>query len=392
MNILFLNTYCGYFGGVEQNIVSAAEGLRAQGHKCTLVYIKETETRLDDYKKIFDDTVCAPTDKDLTETLTELIETGSWDTLFVHKLESVAPLQDIKGTIRMVRMIHDHDECCPRHHKYFVCPNRICKFAVGLKCWADLAFIERDRQAKLGVRFNNLFQHKKELIRNRELFDTFLVGSQFMREELIINDFAENQIQCVPPCVKHPDTQPTPVPDNNEILYVGQLIKGKGVDLLLQALTHVTEPFHLTIAGSGNAEDALKALVIKLELEAHVDFSGWIAPEELDHLYDQCRILAVPSRWAEPFGMIGLEAMQRARPVVGFDVGGIPDWLETGVNGYTVPEADVEQFADALNRLLYDHKTAQHFGENGRKKLEAEFSFTSYIEQLTTVLEKRIKS
>jgi len=386
MNILFLNTYCGYFGGVEQNIASAAEGLRSLGHHCTLVYTQETETRLDHYKSLFDQTLCAPTDDELTSTLEELTEKGSWDALYVHKLKSVAPLEPIKGTIRMVRMIHDHDECCPRHHKYFVCPNRICNYAVGLKCWADLAFIERDRQAKLGVRFNNLFQHKKELVRNRELFDAYLVGSLFMHDELLINGFDSDQVQCLAPCVKHPDRKPTPVPDTHEILYVGQLIKGKGVDLLLQALTYVTEPFHLTIAGSGNAEGALKALTQDLDLEAQVDFSGWIAPEELDRLYDQCRILAVPSRWAEPFGMIGLEAMQRARPVVGFDVGGIPDWLETGVTGYAVPEADVQQFADALNRLLYDHKTAQQFGAQGRKKLEAEFSFETYLEQLSTVL------
>ena len=386
MNILFLNTYCGYFGGVEQNIASAAEGLRAAGHHGTLIYQKETKNRLDDYKKLFDNTVCAPSNDELTQTLTEQIEQGSWDALYVHKLASVAPLQPIKGTIRMVRMIHDHDECCPRHHKYFVCPNRICKQPAGLLCWADLAFIERNRQSKLGVRFNNLFRHKKELVRNRELFDTFLVGSRFMREELLMNGFEEGRIQCVPPCVKHPDRAPTPVPDNNEILYVGQLIKGKGVDLLIQALTHLSEPFHLTIAGSGNAEDSLKAMVQNLDLEAHVDFSGWIAPDELDRLYDQCRILAVPSRWAEPFGMIGLEAMQRARPVVGFDVGGIPDWLETGVTGYAVPEADVQLFADALNRLLADHKTAQAFGEQGRKKLEAEFSFKNYIETLSAVL------
>lgn len=389
MNILFLNTYCGYFGGVEQNMASAAEGLRSLGHHCTLVYQQEVDTRLEDYKSRFDSTLHAPSDKELTTTLQQQIEEGSWDALYVHKLQSVAPLEPLRGTIRLVRMIHDHDECCPRHHKYFICPNRICKHPAGIRCWADLAFIERDRQAKLGLRFNNLFLHKKELARNRELFDTYLVGSHFMQDELLMNGFDPDRVQCLAPCVKFSDREPTPVPDTHEILYVGQLIKGKGVDLLLKALTHVKEPFHLTIAGSGNAEDSLKQLTEDLELEENVNFSGWIAPEELDRLYDQCRILAVPSRWAEPFGMIGLEAMQRARPVVGFDVGGIPDWLETGVNGYTVPEADVQKFADALNRLLYDHKTAQQFGERGRKKLESEFSFENYLEQLSTVLRGR---
>jgi glycosyltransferase involved in cell wall biosynthesis len=386
MNLLFLNTYCGYFGGVEQNILAAVSGLRAMGHRCTLVYQKETENRLEDYQDAFDDTICAPTSKELTATLTRLIDEQRWDSLFVHKIESVLPLRPLKGTIRMVRMFHDHDECCPRRHKYFVCPSRICKFSAGFKCWADLAFIEKNGKGPLGVGFKNLFRHKKELVANSELFDLCLVGSRFMQSELEMNGFDPDRITRIAPCVRLAPRSPVPLPDNHKILYVGQLTRGKGVDLLLQALTHVTESYHLTIAGAGNAEESLKDLAQKLDMDAHVTFAGWVNPEELDQLYDQCRILAVPSRWAEPFGMIGLEAMQRARPVVAFAVGGIPDWLETGVTGYTAPEANVQELADGLNRLLYDYKTAVTFGRQGRKKLEEEFSFDSYLQKLCGVL------
>lgn len=389
MNILFLNTYCGFFGGVEQNIITAVAGLRAKGHSCTLVYAKETDNRLADYKSAFNRTVQAATDAELTKTLESLIAGSKFDSLYVHKIESLAPLLPIKGKIRMVRMIHDHDECCPRCHKYYTFSNFICKRPVGLWCWMDLGFIKRDREAKGGVGFKNLFKHKKELVRCRELFDRFIIASRFMREELEVNGFDPAHIECLPPSVKQSQRAPTPVPDNNEILYVGQLIKGKGVDLLLHALKCAKEPFHLTIAGAGNAEDSLKGLAKELGLEGSVKFVGWVNPEELDALYDQCRILAVPSRWAEPFGMIGLEAMQRARPVVGFAVGGIPDWLESGVNGYTAPEADVEHMAQAIDRLLYDHRTAQRFGTQGFEKVRTTFSFDSYIENLSAVLEAK---
>lgn len=386
MNLLFLNTYCGYLGGVEQNIANAAKGLRKRGHQCTLIYQKETDTRADDYQQLFDHVVLAPTGKELTAVLKDLIQKKSRDALYVHKIDSVKPLLPLKDSIRMVRMIHDHDECCPRRHKYYVFPNRICNHPAGLRCWADLAFLERDPQARLGLHFKNLTAHKKELIRNRDLFDAYLIGSRFMQEELIMNGFDPEKINCLPPCVELSDRKPSPVPDSHEILYVGQLIKGKGVDLLLHSLTYISEPFHLTIAGSGNARESLKELTKKLDLDESVDFAGWVSPKELDILYDRCRVLAVPSRWAEPFGMIGLEAMQRGRPVVAFDVGGIPDWLESGITGYTVPEEDVEKFADALNRLLADHHTAQLFGEHGRKKIEAAFSFENYLDHLSQTL------
>jgi glycosyltransferase involved in cell wall biosynthesis len=386
VRILFVNTYCGKFGGVEQNIADVARGLRGRGHRCSLVYSQETEKHADAYKRGFDDATRGGRGETLTTTIGKRLQDAAWDAVYVHKLESVAPLYPLKGSARMVRMIHDHDECCPRHHKYFAFSNRICTRPAGWRCWADLAFIERDRGSPLGMRLNSLASHGRELALNRELFDWFLVGSRFMRDELTVNGFAPGRIRCLPPCVRLPERTPTPVPDNNELLFVGQLIKGKGVDLLLDAVARLPVPWRLTIAGDGNAREALEQRAAELELGSSVTFAGWVPREELDALYDHCRILAVPSRWAEPFGMIGLEAMHRGRPVVGFAVGGIPDWLADGVTGYAVPERDIGKFAEAVATLLGDIDLARTMGRRGRERLENTFSFEQYLDRLEEVL------
>lgn len=386
MKITFLNQYCGFFGGVEQSVATAAEALSAHGHHCTLLYEKHTESRLQEYQELFDETIHVPTEQRLISAIASLVEQNAIDVLFVHKLSSSAPLSPFKGSLRMVRMIHDHDECCPRKHKYFFFSNRICHHRADLRCWLDLAFIERDRQSRFGLRFNNIATHRKELVCTRTLYDRYLVGSRFMQEELRQNGFPAEKIRCIPPCVKPTEQAACPVPDSNEILYVGQLIKGKGVDLLLEAVSHLTTPFKLTIAGTGNARDQLIEQAKNLGIEAVVKFAGWVPPDELNQLYMKSRILAVPSRWAEPFGMIGLEAMRNGRPVVAFDVGGIPDWLEDGVNGYLVPEKNVRQLASAIDQLLTDHNKAQEFGSNGRRKFETIFSFDNYVRQLSAVL------
>lgn len=387
MNILFVNTYCGKFGGVEQNIADVVDALRERGHHCTLVYSKETEKGADAYRKRFGRAVKSRGGRDLTTTLQAELQRTATDAVYVHKLDSVAPLAPLQGDVRLVRMIHDHDECCPRHHKYFTLSERICTKPVGWRCWADLAFLERDPTRRLGIRFRGLRQHKHELELNRDLFDQFLVGSRFMREELIMNGFPPDRIRCLAPCVRLPNSVPTPVPDTRELLFVGQLIKGKGVDLLLDAVSHLDVPYHLSIAGDGNARTALEQRTQALGLQNTVTFTGWVPRDKLDALYDQCRILAVPSRWAEPFGMIGLEAMQRARPVVGFAVGGIPDWLENGVNGLAIPERDTAQFADALKTLLRDINLARTMGQQGRRKLETAFSFSYYADTLIETLQ-----
>lgn len=389
MRFIFVNTNCGKFGGVEQNIADVTTGLRERGHYCVLIYTQETAKGVAAYKRLFDGTIKSDAGEALTTTLRAQIASSIWDAVYVHKLESVEPLLPLKGLVRLVRMIHDHDECCPRHHKYFTFSNRICTYPVGWRCWADLACIDRDRDSKWGVKWRSLSQHKHELAVNREVFDQFLVGSRFMRDELAMNGIALERIHRLAPCVRLPERETTRVPDTAELLFVGQLIKGKGVDLLLDAVARLRVPYHLTVAGDGNARDALVAHATQLGVQDAVNFAGWVPREKLDVLYDQCRILAVPSRWAEPFGMIGLEAMHRARPVVGFAVGGIPDWLENGVNGYAIPERDVQAFADALTQLLSDIELARSMGRQGRNKLETTFSFPQYLDKLSAVLKTR---
>ena len=101
----------------------------------------------------------------------------------------------------------------------------------------------------------------------------------------------------------------SPLPDTPNILYVGQLIRGKGVDTLLKAQAilnrQLTVPIPLHILGAGNDEQRLKSLAVELGLADSVVFKGWVAHENLVGYYDAASLVVVPSRWPEPFGMVG---------------------------------------------------------------------------------------
>ncbi len=172
---------------------------------------------------------------------------------------------------------------------------------------------------------------------------------------------------------------------NRYILYVGQLIRGKGVDLLLRAFSLLATDYPelgLSIAGAGNALAALRSLAAELKLDSRVRFEGSIPSAKLDSLYRGAECLVVPSRWPEPFGMIGLEAMRKSIPIVGFASGGIPDWLRDGINGFLVPCADISALAKAIRSLLDDPGLAKAMGKAGRAIAAAEFSFQSSIDLL----------
>jgi len=167
------------------------------------------------------------------------------------------------------------------------------------------------------------------------------------------------------------------------------LIRGKGVDLLLHALARVREPWDLVLAGDGNARDRLQRLSSRLGLSDRVRFPGFLASGDLPALYRQARIVAVPSRWPEPFGMVGLEAMHRGRPVAAFSVGGTPDWCLDGETGLLAPDRDVDGLAQRIGRLLRDDGLAVRLGARARQVARDRFPFDGYVDRLESVLAGR---
>ena len=89
-----------------------------------------------------------------------------------------------------------------------------------------------------------------------------------------------------------------------------------------------------------------------------------------------------PSLWAEPFGIVGMEALARGVPVVGFDVGGVRDWLEDDVNGYLVPRNDTVLMANRLRALLEDAELRRRFGQAGIEKVKAHFNRDDHVKSL----------
>lgn len=180
------------------------------------------------------------------------------------------------------------------------------------------------------------------------------------------------------------------------LLFVGQLVRGKGVDNLLGAFRdllgrNLPAGLHLDVVGSGNAADSLANSVGSDPLlRAHVTFHGWTPPEKINRFYRNADIVVVPSRWPEPFGIVGLEAMRNGKPVVAFSVGGIPDWLEDGVTGVLVPPADeAAAFAGALESLSIDPHTREKYGNAARQRIGERFTFDRYVDNLIEALEGR---
>ena len=139
------------------------------------------------------------------------------------------------------------------------------------------------------------------------------------------------------------------------LIFVGRLVSDKGADLLLRALSQLRreglQP-DLTIVGSGPESENLSALSSELGLENQVSFAGQKTGEELVRLLNQHRIMVIPSRWAEPFGVVALEGIACGCAVIGSEAGGLKEAI--GPCGITFENKNEQSLADALKRVLQD--------------------------------------
>ncbi len=388
MKILWLNAKLGAFGGAEANVLATARALKARGWRNELLYLEETGVAMESWHEAFDVTrrVCGEEEEK------RALRDGAADVIWIHNWPDSGFFLRLRAMgIPMGRMVHDHALYCMRHYKYHPLTRTNCTRPASVAClFPCMAFLQRGG-GRWPVHFASLAQKLAEIRDNRAL-DRVVVASRFMMGELLKNGFAEEKIRILAPIPEEPPDQETRVEAAvggaipGRLLFIGQVIRGKGVDLLIHALHGLAGDWHLALAGKGSALKKCQALISKLGMQSRVTVFGHLNPSELSAQYRESQIVVVPSAWQEPYGMVGIEAMRHARPVVAFDVGGIPEWLEDKDNGRLVPAGNVEALRATLQELLNNPEACQAMGLRGFKKSSSLFSFSKSVDRLQSML------
>jgi glycosyltransferase involved in cell wall biosynthesis len=158
------------------------------------------------------------------------------------------------------------------------------------------------------------------------------------------------------------------------IALVGRVEDQKGVDHLVRAARTVVAQVpaaHVVVVGDGTRRAEMERLTADLGLTDHVHFTGW--RHDLTDVMRSIDVLALPSRW-EAFGIVNLEAMAAAKPVVGFAVEGIPEVVVHGETGLLSPAGDEAALARDLVRVLTEPGLAERLGKAGRRRFAERFA------------------
>jgi glycosyltransferase involved in cell wall biosynthesis len=126
----------------------------------------------------------------------------------------------------------------------------------------------------------------------------------------------------------------------------------------------------------------MRQLARRLDVQERVRFRGWLDADQLAQELADSSVVAMPSLWPEPFGLVGIEGFAAGRPAVASATGGIGDWLEHGVSGLCVPPGNARELARALEELLADPQRQRRMGLAGQQAVSARFTPERHLEAL----------
>ena len=280
---------------------------------------------------------------------------GGFDEIVIHKCSDVAALEMFPPE-KTTYYVHDHEPICPRGYAYTPLRHN-CTRASGILPCLFCAPACRAWKAALRRVFSQA-RRKRAMAR----FKKVVVISEFMKSRLVVNGIPPERIEVKPPVLDVVNAESQSCRENNsstisaplrlcvekiDLLYVGQLIRGKGVQLLLKAMSLMETERTLDIVGTGNMERKLRTISAGLGLADRVRFRGFQS-NPLDWMR-RAACVVVPSFWQEPYGLVAAEAVALKRPVVAFAIGGLPE--ACGGKATLVKAGDVRALASALDRL-----------------------------------------
>lgn len=262
--------------------------------------------------------------------LEPIIEEWRPDVVHLHNVVNPDALERVGKFPNAVITVQDHRFFCPAQGKWTTARS-VCRAAMSRTicrdCFSDEAY------------FEEVYGATEERLAALAGFRV-VVLSDYMKRELVAAGARADRIEVIPPFVHGFDRDRAPEGPPS-VLFVGRLVEAKGVRDALEAWKRADTGLPLRIAGAGPLRE-------ELERDGGVELLGWVPHERMGAVYRSARALLMPSRWQEPFGIAGLEALSMGVPVVAWESGGIGEWHP----GPLVPWGDVDELAHELGKAV----------------------------------------
>ncbi|MDF2986007.1 MAG: hypothetical protein K0R50_1517 [Eubacterium sp.] len=390
MKILFINKFLYQKGGSETYLFNLADYLKAQGHSIDYFGMQDdrniAKNSLElsvsnmEFKGSSIDKVLYPFkiiySQEARKKIKAVLKAAKPDIIHLNNYNfQITPsiLYEIKNyNIPVVMTLHDFQVVCPNHMMYLASQNKICEECKGRKyinC-AKNKCIHNSRLKSMLAAFEGAVYYSLQTY--EKYIDLFIAPSSFIKNKFVEFGESESKIK-----VLHNFTNNSPkeytANKQKYILYFGRLSAEKGINTLIKSckkLPHIQFKF----VGSGELEDRLKGT-------GNIEYLGFKSGEELNSLIREALFSVYPSEWYENCPMSVLESQMYGTPVIGADIGGIPELIRNNIDGLLFTPGNAEDLTSKIGYLYENSEVLGQFSINCMNKAK-DFSIEKYYTQL----------
>jgi glycosyltransferase involved in cell wall biosynthesis len=372
-SVLLLTPRWARDGGVGAHVLASAGALASAGVKVGVLVARAQEQPPAGIS-LFESASLFDTGRPIEERLRACSE-FSPDAVHLHQVDDPDLVQALRKRAPVLVSAHAYTACTSGVH-YFG-PGEECSRAHGPGCVPNL-LVRGCAHTRRPQRLPAAYSRAGLGLRALERADLAISYSGAVDRHLAANGLERRAT--VPLFSTMVPREGSGHETRRRVVFAGRVVAPKGVAVLIRAARNVEAEF--AICGSGWRVDAMRRLARRLRVDERVQFKGWMDGPALAQELADASIVAIPSLWPEPFGLVGIEALASGRPVVASSTGGICDWLQDGHNGLAVAPGDVGALARALQGLLDDPARQQSMGLAGREMVTRRFSAERHVQAL----------
>lgn len=406
MNILQINKFYHIVGGVDRYFFELSELLEKNGHFVSHFSTKGKLTRKSKWSKYFIDEYdysdinirsALPLfarmiySVEAKRKINQLLDDYKWDIVHLHDIfHHISPsiLPEIKKrNIPIVQTVGDYHLISPNYNMFQ--NGKICEITKPDKFYKTIFHkcVKNSFALSLAEVIEKYVHYW--LGWERDYIDYFIVPSQFMKRKLIEYGISPKKIVYLPYCIELKKYDFEYRKDDNYILYFGRLSPEKGLRFLLSVIK-ILPNVKLKIVGKGSEEEKLKNLCLKLDLE-NVELLGFHDGNSLKKLIARSKFTILPSLWYDVAPVSIIESFASGRPVIASNIGGIPELVKDGYNGFLFEPGNLEDCAEKITRLWSNPALCRKLGKNVRLYIEKNFSAKDHYEKIMDIYKKVIK-
>lgn len=406
MDILYLNNYNYHRGGSEEVFLAEADLMEQHGNTVHLFARQHASNLSSKYDKYFpkematDSLRLSPSrlrslfqlfyNREAKRRLSSMLQGIHIDVAHAHNIyggltTSVLDLLCDRN-VPILMTLHDYKIICPSYklmHNGHVCED--CKdntyyMAIWNRCHKESLL------ASAIYTFESYFNHFFDKYRKNVLF--FISPSLFLKQKFMEFGWPEEQIAYVPNFLFLSEFEPRFSP-GNYFLYLGRLSSEKGVLTLIKAFMRIdSDKASLAIVGKGPYRNQLENMA---KADPRIRFTGYLAGRTLKEITRNALAVIVPSQWYENAPISILEALAFGKPVLGARIGGIPEMIDNGVNGYLFESGNVDDLTEKLELVLgMPDKRISEMGRAARRKVDREYNAELHHERLLEVYHRAL--